>query len=63
MQSAMASVPNVSGVAVQAMDIGEARITLTYLGSTDQLREALSAQGISLTSHGGEWTLSTSGTP
>jgi hypothetical protein len=63
LQTTMASTPNVSGVAVQAMDIGEARVTLTYLGSTDQLREALSAQGISLTSRGGEWTLSTSGTP
>ena len=38
-------------------------VTLTYLGSTDQLRDALSAQGISLTTRGGEWTLSTSGTP
>ncbi len=63
LQAQMATVPNVSGVSVQAIDIGEARITLTYLGSTDQLREALSAQGISLTSHSGEWTLSTSGTP
>jgi hypothetical protein len=63
LQAQMATVPNVSGVSVQAIDVGEARITLTYLGSTDQLREALSAQGISLTSHGGEWTLSTSGSP
>ena len=59
----MAQVPNVSGVSVQAMDIGQARVTLTYQGSTDQLREALSQQGISLTGHSGEWTLSTSGTP
>jgi hypothetical protein len=63
LQAQMATVPNVSGISVQAIDVGEARITLTYLGSADQLREALSAQGISLTSRGGEWTLSTSGTP
>jgi hypothetical protein len=63
LQAQMATVPNVSAISVQAMDIGQARITLTYLGSIDQLRDALSQQGISLNSRGGEWTLSTSGTP
>ena len=32
LQTAMTAVPNVSSVAVQAMDIGEARVTLNYLG-------------------------------
>jgi len=63
LQTAMAAVPNVSSMAVQAMDIGAARVTLNYLGSIDQLRDALSAQGISLTTRGGEWTLSNSGSP
>lgn len=63
LQAQMATVPNVSGVSVQAMDIGEVRITLAYLGTTDQLRDALGAQGISLVKTGGEWSLSGTGTP
>jgi hypothetical protein len=63
LQAQMATVPNLSGVTVQAIDIGEARVTLTYLGSVDQLRDALAAQGVSLTSRGGEWSLSASGAP
>ena len=63
LQGAMARVPNVSSVAVQAIDIGEARVSINYLGSIDQLSDALSAQGVSLTTHGGEWSLSASGTP
>ncbi len=63
LQTAMATVSNVSGINVLAMDIGEARVSIAYLGTTEQLREALSAQGIALTSHGGEWSLSASGAP
>jgi hypothetical protein len=58
LQNQMAAVPNVSGIAVQAMDIGEVRITLAYLGTTDQLKDALAAQGISLVRNGSEWSLS-----
>jgi hypothetical protein len=58
LQTTLAAVPNVSGVTVLAMDIGEARVSLSYLGTTDQLREALAAQGIALTNHGAEWSLS-----
>lgn len=63
MQTALAAVPNVAGVSVIAMDIGEARITISYLGTPDQLREALAQQGLILADHGGEWSLSTSGSP
>lgn len=63
LQAQLATVPNVSGVNVIAMDIGQARISIAYLGTTDQLRDALSAQGISLTGSGGEWSLSGSSTP
>lgn len=63
LQSAMVAVPNVSGVTVLAMDIGEARVSIAYLGTTDQLRAALSAQGIALTNRGGEWSLSASASP
>lgn len=63
MQAEMASVPNVANVAVQAMDIGEARVTITYLGNADQLRDALAGQGIALIKTGSDWTLSSAGTP
>lgn len=63
LQAQMATVPNVASVSVQAMDIGEARVTIAYLGSTDQLKDALSTQGISLVKNGGEWSLSGTGAP
>lgn len=56
-QAALASAPNVASVNVVAMDIGEARIAIGYLGTTDQLREALGQAGLLLTSSGGEWVL------
>ena len=61
-QSALASVPNVTGVTVVAMDIGEARISLGYLGTPDQLHDALSQASLQLTNseptgNTGEWTL------
>jgi hypothetical protein len=59
LQTQMATVPNVSGITVLAMDIGEARVSVAYFGNTDQLKDALSAKGLSLTKNGGEWTLST----
>jgi len=62
LQAALATVPNVTSVRVIAMDIGEARMTLGYLGSIDQLHEALSQASLQLTNsspgtNGGEWTL------
>lgn len=63
LQTQMATVPNVAGISVQAIDIGAAKITIAYLGSTEQLRDALSAQGISLSRNGSEWSLSSTGTP
>jgi hypothetical protein len=63
MQAEMAAVPNVVSVAVQAMDIGEARVVVTYLGNTDQLREALAGQGITLAKAGSDWSLSNAGMP
>lgn len=63
MQAQMATIPNVAGIAVQAMDIGQARITITYLGNTDQLRDALAAQGITLAKGDSGWSLSNAGPP
>lgn len=56
-QSQLASVSNVTGVTVTAMDMSYARIQLGYQGGADQLREALAGAGLSLTNRGGQWTL------
>jgi hypothetical protein len=56
-QSALAGVDTVTGVTVQAMNIGEARIAIAYLGNIDQLKDALDAQGLTLVSQGGGWVL------
>ncbi len=61
-QSALAAVPNVTSITVVAMDIGEARVSLGYLGTTDQLHEALSQASLQLSNtdpaaNAGEWTL------
>ena len=61
-QSALASVQNVTSVTVVAMDIGEARISVGYLGTPDQLHDALSQVSLQLSNsdpagNTGEWTL------
>ncbi|HEY0282294.1 MAG TPA: DUF2066 domain-containing protein [Rhizomicrobium sp.] len=58
MQNALAGVPNVAGVTVVAMSIGDARLSLSYLGTVDQLREALAQAGLLLVKSGGAWQLS-----
>lgn len=63
LQAQMATVANITGVNVLAMDIGEARVSIAYLGSTDQLKDGLAAQGVFLTKAGGGWSLSGPGTP
>jgi hypothetical protein len=63
LQTQMTAVANVTGISVLAMNIGEARISVAYLGSTDQLKDALSAQGVVLTKSGSEWSLSSSSPP
>ena len=61
-QSALAGVPNVTSVTVVAMDIGEARISLGYLGTPEQLHDVLSQASLQLTNsdpvgNTGEWSL------
>jgi len=58
LENAISAVPNVAGVNVAAMDIGQARLAISYIGSTDQLRTALAQAGITLTAHGSNWQLS-----
>ncbi len=62
LQTQISTVPNVTHVNVLAMDIGEARISIAFVGSAEQLREALSAEGMLLTKTDGEWSLSGSRT-
>ena len=56
-QTALASVSNVTGMTVTAIDTSYARITIAYLGGVDQLREACTGAGLSLTNRGGQWML------
>lgn len=56
-QSALASIGNITSMSVVAMDIGYARINLTFQGDLDQLHEALAGAGLSLTKNGGQWML------
>jgi hypothetical protein len=57
-QAQLAQAANVTGVTVIAMDIGYARLSLSYVGGLDQLRETLSGAGLALTGRGqGPWTL------
>jgi hypothetical protein len=58
LQTQMMGVANVTGVNVVAMDIGEARVSIGYLGNTDSLKDALASRGVYLTRNGGDWTLS-----
>jgi len=65
LQNALVGVPNVQGISIVAMDTGEARLTISYIGTQDQLREALTQAGLNLANRGGTWQLSqgTSGAP
>ena len=57
LQNQLAGISNVAGVTVSAMDIGSARLTISYIGTTDQLKDALAQAGISLTQNGSSWQL------
>ena len=49
---------NVTSVDVVALDIGEARVAISYVGSQDQLNDQLAHAGLSLASAGGQTWLS-----
>ena len=57
LENTLTSIPNVHGVSVSAMDIGQARLTVFYIGTTDQLRDALAQAGFALTNRAGGWQL------
>jgi len=56
----LGTVSTVSEVNVVAMDIGEARVAISYAGSTDQLNEQLAHAGLALSNENGGWRLSRS---
>ena len=60
-QTALGGVSNVTGTTVSAMTTGYARMTLTYQGGLEQLREAMAGAGLSLNNRGGQWMLAPSG--
>ena len=54
----VSTVPTVTDVSVNAMDVGMARLTITYVGTADQLRDALGQAKVDLTAKtGGGWTM------
>jgi hypothetical protein len=61
LQKNLTGLSNVTGLTVTAMDIGYARISLAYIGTANQLHEALGAAGISLTNRGGQWFIAAAG--
>jgi hypothetical protein len=60
-QTGLAGIGNINSATVTAMTTGYARMNLTYQGSLEQLREALSGAGLSLSNRGGQWMLARSG--
>jgi len=61
LQTQLAGISTVTGTTVTAMTVGYARINLSYVGGTEQLREAFAGAGLSLTNRGGQWTLARAG--
>lgn len=51
----LSAIPTVSDVEVLAMDIGEARIAVTYAGTPDQLVALAAQSAIDLSNNGGTW--------
>jgi len=54
------TVSTVTEVSVVAMNFGEARVAISYVGSTDQLNEQLAHSGLTLFNENGQWWLSRS---
>ncbi len=59
-QSALEGLDNVTATQLVAMDMGLARVSITYSGSAEQLRDGLAAKGIALANRAGRWTITAS---
>lgn len=58
LENALSAVPNIASVGISAMDIGQARLAISYIGTPEQLRVALAQAGITLSGRAGAWQLS-----
>ncbi len=56
-QSAMGAIANVRDVSIVAMDIGMVRVSITYLGTVEQLHDALVPVGVQLTKDETGWSI------
>jgi hypothetical protein len=56
-QQRLATIPAVADVSVLAMDTGEARLSITYVGTVDQLRDLAAQANLDLSNTDGEWRL------
>lgn len=56
-QTSLAGLENVTGVQMVAMDLGYARLSIAYQGTQEQLRDAMSGQGLSLSGRPGAWMI------
>jgi hypothetical protein len=59
LQQKLAAIPSVTEVFVMAMNIGEARIAISYVGTQDQFSDQLAQAGLELSSQDGTWMIST----
>lgn len=59
----LSTVPNVSDVTVAAMDTGEARIVVTYIGNLDQLHDNMTKSGFDMNGQDGAWTIALTPAP
>ena len=57
MQQKLATVPTITDIGVEAMDIGEARIAISYVGTAQQLKDAIAQAGYDLENGDSGWTL------
>lgn len=53
----LGTIPNITDVGVVAMNTGEARVALTYVGSVDQLHDLLAQATLDLSNQDGTWWL------
>lgn len=53
----LATIPTITDVSVQAMDTGEARLSITYVGTPEQLAQFATQANLDLSNDAGTWQL------
>jgi hypothetical protein len=59
----LATIPTVSEVQVVAMNVGEARIAITYVGTPEQLQATAAQSSVALSNNGGGWQIAMQAQP